>query len=136
MPRHNRIRILFAVALLAGTLRSVATRAEPPVIPPADGAPGENEPPQFAEEQAGPAGPNLLQAPPGLQLIEDVVQPDGEDDKSKLDDLDKRAPVRKGRQTAWDKAESAAKAGQWDDALNFLEQWHDRGAKDDWEDYS
>ena len=105
-----------------------AARAEPPAIPRADGAPGENQEPEFAVEPVGPGEQVFLQAPPGLPA--DVAAPVVDEARSNLDNLDKRAPVRKARQSAWDKATTAADAAQWDDVLRFLEQWHER-AKDD-----
>jgi len=105
-------------------------RAEPPVIPRADGAPGENQQPEFALEPVGPGEQVFLQAPPGLQPPGDTPIPDTDETGPKLDDLDKRAPVRKARQDVWEKAAVAADADQWDEVLKFLGQWHDR-AKDD-----
>lgn len=123
MPCHI-IRMLVAVTLFVGALCSGSAQAEPPVIPRGDGAPGENEVPRFAVEPAGPAGQVFLQAPPGIGLAPGDSTADAADDGSKLDDLDKRAPVRRNRQVVWEKAAAAVASGKWDDAFKFLDQWH------------
>jgi len=134
MPRHNRVKTQFALALLLAALCAHVAQAEPPVIPRADGAPGENQEPQFALEPAGPGEQVFLQAPPGLKPPDDAPARDAEESQSKLDDLDKRAPVRKARQAVWDKATNAADDGQWDDVIRFVEQWHERANDDGQED--
>lgn len=133
MSRLRTLAILLAAIALVGANTTGVLQAEPPVLPRGDGAPGEGEAPRFLVEPPAQPGQNFAQAPPAIQFLPDVP---GDDDGegSKLDDLDKRAPVRKGRQSVWTKAESAAGHQEWDDALRFLAEWHEHAADDDGED--
>lgn len=135
MPRRYLLTILIAAASLISVTEIGVLRAEPPALPRGDGAPGEGETPRFFVEPPAEPGQKFAQAPanPFLPNVEVAVE-EADDGKDRLDDLDKRAGVRKGRQSIWTKATEAAGESDWDAVLRSLGEWHDRSADDDRED--
>lgn len=114
------------VLCLALCVMPEVAQSEQPVMRASDGAPGEGLEPGAPL----PVGPAFAQARP-LPKPEVQADPDNEEtgDASRLDEMDRRAPVEKGRQVAWQRATQAADQGDWPRMLEQIERMIGRADK-------
>lgn len=104
--RLSLSQLLFAAVALSMSPCGIS-EAEPPVLRPTDGAPGENRFPGATREIAQN---DVQEAVPDE---EEEAKPVESKSQVRLDAVDHRAPVQKARQTAWERATESAKNLDW-----------------------